>query len=115
MSHDEIVSGLAKLASPIPITRENVDDLLDRRMLEVHIRNGNWWEMRRNGATKRWKRDPRRIYIPFKYGFEFYGNLTEADFGIPNGENSFPQSKLDGTGKLNSLYFRIKPSPELRK
>jgi len=115
MSISDVVSDLAAKATPIPITRENVDQLLDSRQLEIHMKNGNWWECRRNGATKRWKRDPRRIYVPFKYGFKNYGNITEADFGIPNGPDSFPQTKLDGTGKLNPLYFRVKPAPELRK
>lgn len=64
----------------MPITRENVDKLLDAGNIECAMRNGNWWSIRRNGATKHWKRDASRIYIPFKMGYYGYGNITETDF-----------------------------------
>jgi hypothetical protein len=60
-----------------PITRDNVDALIDAGSIEVAMRNGNWWHIRRNGATKRWKRDPNRIRIPFKMGLYGYGAIEE--------------------------------------
>jgi len=36
--------------------------------LYVLDRNGNAANVRRNGAVKRWKRDPDRIEVSFKYG-----------------------------------------------
>ena len=65
---------------PAPITRANIDTLLDANRLEVAMANGRWWRIRRNGATKRWKRDPARIYIPYKAGMYTYGAITESDF-----------------------------------
>lgn len=69
-----------------PVTRENIDVLLDHGMLYAVMNrpladgSPRLWRMRRNGATKRWKRDPNRIRIPFRYGFKGYGQITEADF-----------------------------------
>ena len=79
----------------IPITRENIDDLLNRGKIEVAMNNGRWWRIRRNGATKHWKRDAARIYVPFKAGLRFYGNLTETDFSSNPG------------GSLNPNFFRV--------
>ena len=62
------------------VTRANIDKLLDARQIECAMNSGKWWSIRRNGATRRWKRDTSRIYVPFKYGMYGYGNITEADF-----------------------------------
>lgn len=32
-----------------------------------------------NGKVRRWKRDPNRFEVPFKYGLYEYGTLTSAD------------------------------------
>lgn len=63
------------------ITRENIDKLLDARRIEAAMRDGKWWRIRRNGATKRFKRDPMRIRVPVKAGMKSYYTITEADFG----------------------------------
>jgi excisionase family DNA binding protein len=62
------------------ITRDTVDMLLDAGSIEVAMSNGRWWRIRRNGATRRWKRDATRIYIPYKAGMYTYGNINEHDF-----------------------------------
>lgn len=68
------------------ITRENVDDLLNRHMIQVRMRrdldNGEprYWDIRRNGSTRRWARDKNRIRIPFKAGMYVFGAITEDDF-----------------------------------
>lgn len=81
------------------ITRDNVDRLLDSGRLAVsvwvpsargHVR---WWIARRNGETRRWKRDPKRIRIPFKAGMHVYGAIETGDF--------------DPHGNLNPEYFRV--------
>jgi hypothetical protein len=77
---------------PIAITRDTVDALLDRGQIEVAMSNGKWWRIRRNGATRRWKRDASRIYIPFKMGMYGYGSIDEHDFV---------------NGVLNSDHYRI--------
>ncbi len=76
------------------ISRHNVDQLLDAGQIEVAMRNGNWWKIRRNGKTQKWKKDADRIRIPFKAGLKVYGSITETDF------------KFDGT--LDKEQFRIK-------
>ena len=63
-----------------PITRENIDAYLDNSKLVVQMRSGRWHRIRRNGQTKRWKRDPMRIAVPFKHGLYGYGKITESDF-----------------------------------
>lgn len=63
------------------ITRENIDELLDAGRIETLMRNGRWWAIRRNGATRKWKRDPSRIRIPIKYGFRSTYAIVEGDFG----------------------------------
>lgn len=77
----------------IAITRQNIDELLDTHKLYAAIQNGRWYAMRRNGATKRWKRDASRIYVPFKFGFKGYGTITEADF-------------IGTDGRINVAFYR---------
>jgi hypothetical protein len=96
MALNETLAELAALTVPQYITRANVDELLDRGLLEVHMTSGRWWSIRRNGRTQTWKRDPRRIRIPFKYGFKFCGAIDEGDFKGPN-------------DSLRTDLFRVKP------
>jgi hypothetical protein len=76
---------LTTLAQAEPITRDNIDTLLDAGQLEVLMSSGSWWRIRRNGATRRWKRDASRIYVPYKAGMYTYGAITESDFNGANG------------------------------
>lgn len=102
MTISETVAALAASAEPVHITRDNVEQLLDSHQLEVAMRNGNWWAIRRNGATRRWAQAPERIRIPFKFGFKGFGAFTESDFD--------PQ-----TGALSAKYYRVKPPEGTRK
>jgi hypothetical protein len=72
----------------LAITRDSIDLHLDKGQIQVLMRNGNWWTIRRNGATRRWKRDADRIYVPFKAGLYVYGAITESDFGTDGILNS---------------------------
>jgi hypothetical protein len=76
-----------------PITRDNIDTLLDTCSIEVAMTSGRWWRIRRNGATRRWRRTPDRIRIPIKYGYFGYGAITSQSF------------RPDGT--LDPAYFRV--------
>lgn len=62
-----------------PVTRENVEHLLDSGLLYVAMANDRWWQARRNGKTRRWKKDPTRIEIPFKCGFKICDKLNTDD------------------------------------
>lgn len=76
------------------ITRENINELLDAGKLQIAMKNGRWWTIRRNGATRRWIKSPERIRIPIKFGFKFFDAITEDDFG--------------DIGWLDRQYYRIK-------
>lgn len=47
-------------------------------------RDGSAVRVRLNGKVRRWKRDPDRIEVPYKYGMYEYGTFYSRDFG-PNG------------------------------
>ncbi len=51
------------------LTRENTEHLLATYRLQIMGRGGRWYDVRRNGATQRWKRQPLRASIPCKVGF----------------------------------------------
>lgn len=61
-----------------PVNRMDVEKALDKGMLYVAISDIKFWVARRNGATRTWIRDPKRFYIPVKYGFRGYGAITET-------------------------------------
>lgn len=80
------------------LTRDNLESMLDSGRMEAAIRMGagkpdRWWRLRRNGATKRWKRDPDRFEIPVKAGLRATTRITDADV-LP-----------DGT--INPSFFRL--------
>lgn len=97
MAFKEVVDELAALTVPQYITRANVDELLDKGLIEVHMTHGRWWRARRNGRTKRWKRDTTRIRIPIKFGLKLCCTIEECDFCGPH--NSL---RLD--------FFRVAPN-----
>ena len=66
------------------MTLQELERLLDSRSLEILMRNGNWWAIRRNGATKRWKREPSRFQIPIKAGLRSHGYLETLDLDSIN-------------------------------
>jgi hypothetical protein len=69
---------------PEQITRANVAAMIIARKIEVAMKGGAWWTIRLNGQIQRWKRDPKRIRIPYKYGLRGYGEITEKDFVAPD-------------------------------
>jgi hypothetical protein len=56
-----------------------IETLLDAGKLEIAMRNGNYWTLRRNGATKLWKRDVNRFRIPFKAGLKSCGAIDSTE------------------------------------
>jgi hypothetical protein len=60
-------------------TRAEIERALDAGRLKARMSNGNLWSVRRNGATKTWKREPGRYRIPVKFGFKGYGTIDETN------------------------------------
>ena len=48
-------------------TSEQIERLLDRHCLQVYGRNG-WYDVRRNGQTKRWVRRSHLASVPVRLG-----------------------------------------------
>lgn len=90
-----IAEGQKPIEEITNINQWNVEYFLDRGMLEVEMRNGRWWTIRRNGATKKWKTDPKRMRIPIKAGLRACAYLGGA-----NGDE-WP---------CENFGFRVKPS-----
>ena len=67
------------------ITRDNIDELLDKGLIETCGANGKWYTIRRNGKTKLWKTNPRRIEIPCKVGLRECFTITQYDFDPDTG------------------------------
>ena len=67
---------------PSYIRRADLDDLLDAGKIYCRMTNGNWWQIRRNGKTRTWKRDAQCIAVPFKMGFRGYGTIDESFFRL---------------------------------
>ena len=76
--------------------------------------NGTPCKMRINGKVKTWKRDPRRVYIPWKYGMYNYGAIGAhnlADYVMPEeAEVFFADQHVD---KQN--FFEITPEQVLSR
>lgn len=87
------------------ITRDNVEQLLDARRIEVSVGGGHWWVVRRNGATKLWKKSPERIRIPIKAGFRDTGVIDEGDF--INGALMSDKWRVKGDDEIAPNYARI--------
>lgn len=61
-----------------PTHMTDLQHALDFGMLYVPMLTGRYWLARRNGATRTWKRDPKRFRIPVKYGFRGCSAITET-------------------------------------
>jgi len=59
------------------LTREKCLHLLETGQIRWLSPNGNYWQVRQNGAVKRWARTPGAYKIPVKMGIRYYGALTE--------------------------------------
>ena len=90
-----IAEGQAPIQEVTNINQWNVEYFLDKGLIEIEMRNGRFWTIRRNGATKRWTRDPNRMRIPIKAGLRAHAYLGGA-----NGDE-WP---------CESFGFRVKPS-----
>jgi len=58
------------------MTLDELEQALDGGNLWVQATATRYWKVRRNGVTKRWKRDLYRYSIPCKAGFRDTFSLT---------------------------------------
>lgn len=61
------------------MSQQEIEEALDRGLLEVNIREGKWWKVRRNGKTQTWKTRPNDYRIPAKTGFRTTFQITFAE------------------------------------
>jgi hypothetical protein len=62
----------------------DLERALSHGCLWVRLNNGRYWKLRRNGATKRWKRNAERFRIPVKAGLYVFTEITnETTIGPP--------------------------------
>ena len=61
------------------MTLNQIELALDSGKLSVRMRNGNFWRIRRNGATKLWKTRPGEFKIPVKAGLKVCDYITHND------------------------------------
>lgn len=71
--------------------KSEINQLIDSGKIQVLMSGGKWWNIRRNGKTKTWKRNPNRFLIPYKAGIHIYGHITEADFDKEENMSNFYQ------------------------
>ena len=63
---------------PAYIRRADIDELLDAGKIYIRMTTGKWWQIRRNGKTRTWKRNANRFAIPCKAGMYEYGTIDES-------------------------------------
>ena len=70
------------------MTRTEIEKALDTGLLWAAMANGRYWRLRRNGATKTWKRDAARFEIPVKAGLRACARLTPDSVITPEPDGS---------------------------
>lgn len=65
------------------MTRDELETALDRGRLQIKsVNGGKWYDIRRNGQTKTWKRTPSKVEIPCKVGFKECFRLAGSHNGM---------------------------------
>ena len=80
------------------MNRFTFETALDSHNLQISPANGRWYDVRRNGRTRTWKRDPARFEIPIKWAFRETLLVTDSFFNF---------------GSVDRL-FRVKPLEQRR-
>lgn len=65
------------MAYTVPKTRAEIEAALDSCRLFVAMDRGAWWQLRRNGTTRVWARQPGSYRIPCKVGFRGFVQITQ--------------------------------------
>jgi hypothetical protein len=67
---------LDQLLSLDNLSLAEIERHLDAGNIEIAMRSGKWWQVRRNGRTQCWKTRPNEFRIPIKAGLYVYDALT---------------------------------------
>ena len=60
------------------IPQATIEQALDEGLLWAAMKDGRYWKLRRNGATKLWKTRPTDFSIPVKAGLKSCARITET-------------------------------------
>jgi hypothetical protein len=60
------------------MTKYEVELALSHGHLWAAMRNGRYWQLRRNGATQTWKTRPSAFSVPVKAGLKTCTRITET-------------------------------------
>lgn len=60
----------------LDLSLREIEVNLDIGALKAPTTKGTLWIVRRNGKTRRWKREPERFSIPVKIGFRSFAYIT---------------------------------------
>lgn len=86
------------------MTRDELETALDRGRLQIKsVNGGKWYDIRRNGQTKTWKRTPSKVEIPCKVGFKECFRLAGSGW---NG-NGIAMFASDPTTSIRALAPEI--------
>jgi hypothetical protein len=61
------------------MTRQEIEEALDRGLVEAQVKTGRWWRLRRNGKTRTWKTRPAEFRIPVKAGLKLCGYIDHTN------------------------------------
>lgn len=62
------------------VTQSEADKAVDEGRVEIAMRSGKFWKVRRNGKTFVPKKAPDGWHIPVKYGLSGYARIDAAMF-----------------------------------
>ena len=62
-----------------PASLAEAETALDAGRLYVRMSHAAYWQARRNGVTRIWKRDPARWRIPVKAGLRAHGTVEPGN------------------------------------
>jgi hypothetical protein len=67
--------------------RAEIENLLDAGKLQICMINGTpraprWYDVRRNGKTQTWKRQPERFSIPVRVGFRDAFRIEDTKYNF---------------------------------
>ena len=63
--------------STLVLSLAEIEDKLMLQKVFIRTDKGSLWKLRRNGATKLWKTRSGEFRIPVKFGWKYFGYITQ--------------------------------------